>query len=243
VSHLRVEILSKRFGGLVVIQNLSFSVCEGEILGVIGPNGSGKTTLFNLITGFLRADRGSIQFSGHDIINRRPSAICKLGITRTFQLVKPFVRLTVLENVMAGRAYGHKPARDLKQARKEAMEILDLVHLNGKKDLVAAHLQLIDRKRLEIARALATKPKLLLLDEVFAGLNPAEVEEALRIVMTIKNLGITLLIVEHVIKVILEVSQRVLVLSSGVKIFEGLPQAAISDKNVVEAYLGEDFYA
>jgi branched-chain amino acid transport system ATP-binding protein len=243
VSDLKVEILSKRFGGLVVIQNLSFSVCEGEILGVIGPNGSGKTTLFNLITGFLRADTGRIQFSGQDITNRRPSAICRSGITRTFQLVKPFVRLTVLENVMAGRAYGRKPAHDLKQARKEAMEILDLVHLSKKKDLVAAHLQLIDRKRLEIARALATNPKLLLLDEVFAGLNSAEVEEALRLVMTIKNLGITLLIVEHVIKVILEVSQRVLVLSSGVKIFEGPPQAAINDRNVVEAYLGEDFYA
>jgi branched-chain amino acid transport system ATP-binding protein len=243
MSRLAVETLSKRFGGLVVIQNLSFSVAEGEILGVIGPNGSGKTTLFNLITGFLKADSGSIQFSGRPIVNKRPSAICKLGITRTFQLVKPFVRLTALENVMAGRAYGREPARNLRQARKEAMEILDLVHLAAKKDMAAGHLQLIDRKRLEIARALATRPNLLLLDEVFAGLNPAEVEEALRLVMTIKELGITLMIVEHVIKVILEVSHRVLVLSSGVKIYEGLPQEAIRDQRVVEAYLGEDFHA
>jgi branched-chain amino acid transport system ATP-binding protein len=243
MSCLAVETLSKRFGGLVVIQNLSFSVAEGEILGVIGPNGSGKTTLFNLITGFLKADGGRIQFSGRPIVNRRPSAICRLGITRTFQLVKPFVRLTTLENVMAGRAYGREPARNLRQARREAMEILDLVHLAGKKDVAASHLQLIDRKRLEIARALATRPNLLLLDEVFAGLNPAEVEEALRLVMTIKELGITLMIVEHVIKVILEVSHRVLVLSSGAKIYEGLPQEAFRDQRVVEAYLGEDFYA
>ncbi len=243
MSHLAVETLSKRFGGLLVIQNLSFSVSEGEILGVIGPNGSGKTTLFNLITGFLKADSGRIRFLGHEMINRRPSSICKLGITRTFQLVKPFVRLTALENVMAGRAYGREPARNLKQARREAMEILDLVHLGGKKDVAAAHLQLIDRKRLEIARALATKPNLLLLDEVFAGLNPAEVEEALNLVMTIKRLGITLMIVEHVIKIILGVSHRVLVLSSGVKIFEGPPEEAIKDQRVVKAYLGEDFYA
>jgi branched-chain amino acid transport system ATP-binding protein len=243
MSHLAVETLSKRFGGLVVIHDLSFSVGEGEILGVIGPNGSGKTTLFNLITGFLRADSGRIRFLGHDMVNKKPSSICKLGITRTFQLVKPFVRLSVLENVMAGRAYGREPARNLKQARREAMEILDLVHLGGKKDLAAAHLQLIDRKRLEIARALATKPNLLLLDEVFAGLNPAEVEEALRLVTTIKKLGITLMIVEHVLKVILEVSHRVLVLSSGIKIYEGRPQEAIRDQKVVEAYLGEDFYA
>ena len=243
MSHLAVETLSKRFGGLLVIQNLSFSVSEGEILGVIGPNGSGKTTLFNLITGFLKADSGRIRFLGHEMINRRPSSICKLGITRTFQLVKPFVRLTALENVMAGRAYGREPARNLKQARREAMEILDLVHLGGKKDVAAAHLQLIDRKRLEIARALAAKPNLLLLDQVFAGLNSAEVEEALNLVMTIKKLGITLMIVEHVIKIILGVSHRVLVLSSGVKIFEGPPQEAIKDQRVVKAYLGEDFYA
>jgi len=243
MSPLVVETLSKRFGGLVVIQDLSFSVSDGEILGVIGPNGSGKTTLFNLITGFLKADHGNIQFSGQRIVNRRPSTICRLGVTRTFQLVKPFVRLTALENVMAGRAYGRQPARNLKQARKEAMEILDLVQLGSKKDVAAARLQLIDRKRLEIARALATKPNLLLLDEVFAGLNPSEVEEALHLVMTIKQLGVTLMIVEHVLKVILEVSHRVLVLSSGVKIYEGTPREAIRDQRVVKAYLGEDFYA
>ncbi len=227
----------------MVIRNLSFSMAEGEILGVIGPNGSGKTTLFNLITGFLKAEKGRLQFSGLDITNRRPSAICRLGITRTFQIAKPFNRMTVLENVMAGRAYGREPAPNLKQARREAAETLDLVRLSREKDVLAGHLQLIDRKRLEIARALATKPKLLLLDEVFAGLNPAEVEEALRLIDMIWKLGITIMIVEHVLKVILEVSHRVLVLASGEKIFEGVARDAINDQRVVEAYLGKDFHA
>lgn len=240
---LRAESLSKRFGGLMAIRDLSFTLRKGEILGVIGPNGSGKTTLFNLITGFLKAEKGRLQFSGQEILNKRPSAICKLGITRTFQIVKPFMRLTALENVMAGRSYGREPAHDLKQARREAAETLGLVHLSGKKDVFAEHLQLIDRKRLEIARALATRPKLLLLDEVFAGLNPVEVEDALRLIEMIRKLGITVMIVEHVLKVILEVSQRVLVLASGEKIFEGVAQDAINDRRVIEAYLGKDFHA
>jgi branched-chain amino acid transport system ATP-binding protein len=242
-SFLNVQNLSKAFGGLVVIQNLSFSVDEGEILGVIGPNGSGKTTLFNLITGFLSADEGRVELYGENVTNRRPSTICKSGITRTFQLVKPFVRLTALENVMAGRAHGREPARSMKEAKKEAEEILAFTGISRKQHIAAQHLSLIDRKRLEIARALATKPKLLLLDEVFAGLNHTEVEEALSLVSTIKNLGITMMIVEHVIRVILGVSSRVMVLSSGSKIFEGTPQGAVTDRMVIEAYLGEDFHA
>ncbi len=240
---LKVENVSKSFGGLMVIQQLTFSLEEEEILGVIGPNGSGKTTLFNLITGFLKTDEGKIEYLENNITNQRPSTICKFGITRTFQLVKPFIRLTSLENVMAGRAYGRESAKDMKQAKKEAMEILDLTNLSRKQDIVAAKLSLIDRKRLEIARALATRPKLLLLDEVFAGLNPAEIEEGLRLIMKIKGLGITLMIVEHVIKVILGVSHRVIVLSSGNKIFDGLPKEAVNDKKVIGAYLGEDFHA
>jgi branched-chain amino acid transport system ATP-binding protein len=243
MSFLTVDKVSKSFGGLMVIQGLSFSVEEGEILGMIGPNGSGKTTLFNLITGFLKADEGRIEYFGRDITNKRPSLICKFGITRTFQLVKPFTGLTALQNVMAGRAYGREPAKDIKQAKKEALEILDLTNLARKQDVVAAQLSLIDRKRLEIARALATRPKLLLLDEVFAGLNPTETEEALRLIVKIRDLGITLTIVEHVIKVILGVSHRVIVLSSGSKIFEGLPQEAVNHQKVIEAYLGKDFYA
>lgn len=243
MSFLSVQNLSKSFGGLVVIQGLSFSMNQGEILGVIGPNGSGKTTLFNLITGFLRANSGRIEFEGQDVVNRRPSSVCKAGISRTFQLVKPFVRLTALENVMAGRAYGREPASTMKQARKEAEEILEMTGLAKKQHVLGENLNLIDRKRLEIARALATKPKLLLLDEVFAGLNPSEVEEALRLVSALKAQGITMMIVEHVIRVILGVSNRVIVLSSGAKIFEGLPEDAVKNEKVIEAYLGEDFYA
>jgi len=243
MSLLTVDRVSKSFSGLMVIQRLSFVLKEDEILGIIGPNGSGKTTLFDLVTGFLRTDDGKIEFCGQEITNKRPSSICKLGIARTFQLVKPFTGLTTLENVMAGRAYGKSPAKDLKQARKEASDLLDLVGLGTKRNISAAQLNFIDRKKLEIARALATRPKLLLLDEVFAGLNPTEVEEALRLVGTLRTLGITLMVVEHVIKVILGVAERVIVLSSGEKIFEGLPQQAIQDENVIKAYLGEDFRA
>ncbi|MEW6663918.1 MAG: ABC transporter ATP-binding protein [Thermodesulfobacteriota bacterium] len=238
-----VHDVSKSFGGLMVIQRLSFSLQEGEILGVIGPNGSGKTTLFNLVTGFLRTDRGRIAFQGNEIANLRPSSVCKLGITRTFQLVKPFAGLTVLQNVIAGRAYGREPAKDLKRAREESVELLDLTGLSRKQDAPASQLSVIDRKRLEIARALATRPKLLLLDEVFAGLNPAETEESLLLIQKIKGLGTTLMIVEHVIRVILGVSDRVIVLSSGYKIFDGDPGEAVNDRKVIEAYLGEDFHA
>jgi branched-chain amino acid transport system ATP-binding protein len=240
---LKVENVSKSFGGLKVIQLLTFDLKEKEVLGVIGPNGSGKTTLFNLISGFLTSDEGRIEYRGNNITNQRPSWICKSGIARTFQLVKPFFSLTSLENVMAGRAYGREPAGSMKQAKQEALEIMALTNLSRKQDIVASHLGLIDRKRLEIARALATRPKLLLLDEVFAGLNPKETEEALLLIMKIKELGITLMIVEHIIKVILSVSDRVIVLSSGNKIFDGLPQEAINDRKVIEAYLGDDFYA
>ncbi len=243
MSFLDVQKLVKTFGGLVVIDDLSFSLQQGEVVGIIGPNGSGKTTLFNLLTGFLRADGGTTTFTGIDIGNKKPSAICRYGITRTFQIVKPFGRLTALENVMAGRAFGREPASTIRQVRGDSEEILEMTGLLRKKDHRADRLNLIERKRLEIARALATKPKLLLLDEVFAGLNHAEVEEALQLVGKIRELGMTIMLVEHVIKVILGVSTRVIVLSSGRKIFDGTPQEAVTDQGVIQAYLGEDFHA
>jgi branched-chain amino acid transport system ATP-binding protein len=243
MSFLIAENISKSFAGLRVIEELSFTLQDGEMLGIIGPNGSGKTTLFNLISGFLKPDKGSLTFLGQDITKKNPAGVCQEGIARTFQIVRPFPQLTTLENVAAGRAYGSAPARRLKEAVKEAAEILDVVGLGDKTKLPAGRLTLIDRKRLEIARALATRPKLLLLDEVFAGLNHTEVEEALRLIATIKAQGISLMIVEHVIKVILGVSDRVIVLNFGCKIFEGLPREAIEDAKVCEAYLGENFCA
>lgn len=237
---LRIDNLFKSFGGLHVINGMSFTLNEGEILGVIGPNGSGKTTLFNLISGFLKPDQGTIDLLGTNITGRRPSSVCKAGIARTFQLVKPFPQLTALENVMAGRAYGSRPSKNMAQARVEAGEILEMVGMSDRQLLRADRLNLLDRKRLEIARALATRPRLVLLDEVFAGLNPAEIEEALELTMRIRGLGITMMIVEHLMKVILGVSNRVVVMGYGKKIFEGVPEEAIEDKEVMEAYLGED---
>ncbi len=240
---LIVNDLFKAFGGLRVISNLSFTLAEGQILGIIGPNGSGKTTLFNLISGFLKPDSGTILFNGENISGKRPSDICKAGIARTFQLVKPFPELTALQNVMAGRSYGSHPAGNLVKARNEAKEILDMVDMSDKQSVMAGRLNLLDRKRLEIARALATKPKLMLLDEVFAGLNPAEVEEALELINTMSGLGITMMIVEHLMRVILGVSHNVVVIAHGAKIFDGAPKAAVEDKQVIEAYLGEDEHA
>jgi branched-chain amino acid transport system ATP-binding protein len=240
---LQIEYLSKSFGGLMAVNQLALSLEKGQILGIIGPNGSGKTTLFNLVTGFIKPDTGTIKFAGEEISGKRPSYVCKTGISRTFQIVKPFPQLTALENVTAGKSFGRQPSKNLRRARSEAREILEFVGLSTKEQTAAERLNLIDRKRLEIARAVATRPKLLLLDEVFAGLNPAEIEQALELVVKIKNMGMTLMIVEHLMKIILGVSNRVIVLNYGMKIFDGSPPAAMADHNVIEAYLGEDFHA
>jgi len=235
---LEVEKLSKSFGGLMAVHELDVAVSEGEILGLIGPNGSGKTTLFNLITGFLKPDSGRVKFKGEDITGLKPHRVCETGIARTFQLVKPFAKLTAVENVMVGRVYSRNPAQSLKQAGAEAREILDFVGLRDKADVVAHSLTLLNRKKLELARALATKPHLLLLDEIMAGLNPAETEAAMELVQNIRDSGITVITVEHIVKAVLGISNRVVVINTGEKIAEGTPQEVVNNQAVIEAYLG-----
>jgi len=236
---LEVENLSKDFGGLRALANVSFALEEGSILGLIGPNGSGKTTLFNVITGFLKPTSGRVIFGGEDITGNAPYKACKAGIARTFQLNKPFSNMTVLENVMVGLLNGKEPVRSMKDARAESEAILETTGLAGKRLMKSGKLGLVDRKRVELARALGAKPKLLLLDEMMTGLNLREIEDVMKLVQEIRNSGTTVIVVEHVMKAVLGIYDKVMVLSAGKKIFEGTPREVINDKQVIEAYLGE----
>jgi len=236
---LEVENVSKWFEGLTAVNNVSFTVDEGMIFGLIGPNGSGKTTLFNLITGFLKPNTGKIRFRGKEITGVPPYHLCRAGIGRTFQLNKPFSSMTVLENVMVGRIYGNEPARSLRQARVESEGLLKLTGLEKKRSVIAGALGIVDRKRLEVARALATKPKMLFLDEVMAGLNMREIEGVMQLLKGLRDSGVTLMVVEHVMKAVLGISDHVMVLSAGQKIAEGKPKEIVHNKQVIEAYLGE----
>ena len=238
VALLEVEKMFKSFGGLTAVHGMDIAANEGEILGLIGPNGSGKTTLFNLITGFLKPDSGMIKFRGENITGLKPHRVCGSGIARTFQLVKPFAQLTALQNVMVGRIYGREPAQTLKQAGEESSEILNIVGLGDKRDVVAHSLTLPNRKRLELARALATNPYLLLLDEIMAGLNPVEAEAAMELIKNIRDSGITVIMVEHIVKAVFGISGRVVVMNYGEKIAEGTPQEMANNQAVIEAYLG-----
>lgn len=236
---LNVEKLNKSFGGLKAVHDLDLSVSGGEIVGLIGPNGSGKTTALNLLTGFLKPDKGSILFDGIQVAGFSRNRVCHCGMARTFQLIKPFLELSAIQNVMVGRAYGSVPSRKMTEAERESLDILDLVGLRDKANVVAKDLTLMQRKRLELARALATKPKLLLLDELMAGLNHAETDAAMDTIREIRNKGITILIVEHIVKAIMGLSDRIIVLNMGEKIAEGTAQEIMYDDRVIEVYLGK----
>ncbi len=237
---LEVVGVEKRFGGVQALAGVSLTVEDGEIVGLIGPNGAGKTTLFHLVSGFLAPDAGTVRFAGAPATGLRPHALCQRGLARTFQIVKPFHGLTVLENVRVG-ALARAPSYAAATAR--AWEVLDVVGLAARAGLPARGLTLAERKRLELARAFATDPRLLLLDEVMAGLNPTETAQVVDLCRRINAGGVTILLIEHVMRAVMTLSHRVVVLSQGQVIASGPPPAVAADRRVIEAYLGEEYVA
>ena len=233
---LSVEAATKRFGGLLANKEISLAIEPGEIVGLIGPNGAGKTTLFNCITGYMHPDEGRIAFDGADITHTRPERICGLGVARTWQVVRAFGRMTALDNVICGAL---ERTNRVAEARARAVDLLDFTELGARKHVAAANLTLADKKRLEIARALATRPRLLLLDEAMSGLTPRETAAAVQLVRRIhEELGVTICVVEHVMEVVMPLSHRVVVLDYGVKIADGRPHDVVRDELVISAYLG-----
>ena len=236
---LEGEGLTKCFGGLAAVSNVDFHVDQGEIVGLIGPNGAGKTTLFNLISGALVPKPGATKFKGENITGLKPHQICRMGVARTFQSVKVFPNMPVIENILLGSLFGTSNSVSSADAAREATGLLEFVGLSAVRATPAKDLTLANQKRLEVARALATKPELLLLDELMAGLNPTEVAEAMELVTRIRDMGITIFMIEHVMKAIMSVCNRIMVLHHGEKIAEGTPQEIATSRKVVEVYLGE----
>jgi len=240
MAFFQVTNVTKHFGGLTAVHDVSFELKEKEIVGLIGPNGAGKTTLFNLIAGAFRCSEGRIQFEGRQIQQLKSYQICRLGIARTFQIVRPFAEMTCLENVLVAFIGNNRYAGNLSKRKNEAARLLEFVGLARMLEQSAGNLNLIDKKRLEIARALATRPRLILLDEVLGGLNSGEIAEALSLIHTIRDeWGVSILWIEHVMGALMKVVERVLVLDNGRLICEGLPDEVVADRCVIEAYLGE----
>jgi branched-chain amino acid transport system ATP-binding protein len=235
---LTLEAITKRFGGLTAVREVSFEVRPGDLLGIIGPNGAGKTTLFNVIAGYYRPDGGRVVFEGRDVAGEAPHAICRLGLTRTFQIVKPFGNLSVLDNVMIG-ALTRLPS--VTAARAAAEGVIETCGLAPHAGARAKALPVGLRKRLEVARALATRPRLLLLDEVMAGLNPSELAGIVELIRKLHADGLTLIVIEHIMAAMMRLAQRIVVLHHGEKIAEGRPDEITRDRRVIDAYLGEEF--
>jgi branched-chain amino acid transport system ATP-binding protein len=236
---LEAKRVTKYFGGLAAVHNVDFGINQGEILGLIGPNGAGKTTLFNLISGALPLTSGETRFKGEKIAGLTPNQICNRGIARTFQLIELFGNMTVFENVLMGALFGMSKSVSESDAERESLALMEFVGLSRIAGDTAKELTVTNQKRLEVARALATKPELLLLDEVMAGLTAAEVTEAMKLVTRIRDRGITIFMIEHVMKAIMSVCDRIMVLHHGVKIAEGTPGEITTSKKVIEIYLGE----
>ena len=238
MAFLEIKGISKHFGGLLANSDISFSIEQGKIVGLIGPNGAGKTTLYNCITGFLCPDSGTILFQGNNITGLPPYKISELGMGRTFQVVKTFQTMTVFENIIVGALSKHL---HLTNAVRDAEEILEFTELTDKRSFIGSSLTVADRKRVELARALATGPKLLLLDEVMAGLNPTEIVMATNLIRKIRDTGVTILLVEHIMEVVMPLSEWVYVLDKGELIAEGIPKDVCCNKQVIKAYLGEQW--
>ncbi|HTQ77684.1 MAG TPA: ABC transporter ATP-binding protein [Burkholderiales bacterium] len=235
---LEVAGLGKHFGGLQAVQDLSFTVEEGAILGLIGPNGAGKSTVFNLINGVFAPDEGRVVFAGRDITGLRPYRVARSGLARTHQIVQPFANMSVLENCVVGACFGRENL-PLAEARDAARQAAQRVGLEDRLETPAAQLTIAGKKRLELARALSARPRLLLLDEVLAGLNPTEVERMIGILRAIRASGVSILMIEHLMQAIMSLSDRIVVLNSGAKLAEGPPTAVANDPAVIEAYLGD----